>query len=145
MSSMALSRRYQFGSIPLLFLISFSVIIITFIMLSTTQGSVMIARKSWADFYGQRMADSVIYAAVGELKDGQIAFEDDLEFVVEQDKIFGHLTFVPGSSPYSTNNLVGNTKKIGWNGTSVPPGFCHLVGVGHHYGFEVVREALVKD
>ncbi|MFA5509111.1 MAG: hypothetical protein WC423_27055, partial [Vulcanimicrobiota bacterium] len=56
-----------------------------------------------------------------------------------------YLTFVPGSSPYSTNNLVGNTKKIGWNGTSVPPGFCHLVGVGHHYGFEVVREALVKD
>ena len=142
---MSRQRRNQKGSIPLLFLISFSVIIITFIMLSATQGGVMISRKSWAQFYGQRLADSVIYAAVGELKEDKIAFEDDLQFVVEEGKVFGELTFVVGDEPYSTNNLVGNTKKTGWNGAAVPPGFCHLVAVGHYHGLEVVREALVKD
>ena len=107
---MTRQRRRQKGSIPLLFLISFSVVIITFIMLSATQGGVMIARKSWAQFYCQRLADSVIYAAVGELKEDKIAFEDNLYFVVEDELVFGELTFVVGDDPYSTNNLVGSTK-----------------------------------
>ena len=128
-----------------LFLISFSVLIITFVMLTMAQGGTIYANKSWAQFYSVRMADSAIYAAIGELKEGKIEFNEDVRFETDPDK-YGALTFNSEAGvPYSTNNLVGNTKKTGWNGAAVPPGFCHLVAVGHHHGLEVVREAMVKD
>jgi hypothetical protein len=106
----------------------------------------MFAGRTWAQSYASDAADSVIYMAISELKEGKIEFDEDLTYEVEPEKIFGTMTFNSESEkPYSTNNLVGNTKKIGWNGAAVPAGFCHLVAVGHHHGHEVVRAALVKD
>jgi len=140
-----IDRRSARGNVLALFLISFSVLIITFVMLTMAQGGTIYANKSWAQFYSVRLADSAIYAAIGELKEGKIEFNEDVRFETDPDK-YGALTFNSEAGvPYSTNNLVGNTKKTGWNGAAVPPGFCHLVAVGHHHGLEVVREAMVKD
>ena len=140
-----IDRRSARGNVLALFLISFSVLIITFVMLTMAQGGTIYANKSWAQFYSVRLADSAIYAAIGELKEGKIEFNEDVRFETDPDK-YGALTFnSEAGDPYSTNNLVGNTKKTGWNGAAVPPGFCHLVAVGHHHGLEVIREAMVKD
>ena len=140
-----IDRRSTRGNVLALFLISFSVLIITFVMLTMAQGGTIYANKSWAQFYSVRLADSAIYAAIGELKEGKIEFNEDVRFETDPDK-YGALTFNSAAGvPYSTNNLVGNTKKTGWNGAAVPPGFCHLVAVGHHHGLEVIREAMVKD
>ena len=105
----------------------------------------MLAGKSWARYNGVRMADSVIYTAISHLKEGEIALERDLKYEFGPE-VFGTLTFDANSGkPYSTNNLVGNTKVTGWNGTAVPPQFCHLVAVGDYHGLTVIRQALVKD
>ena len=91
-----IDRRSTRGNVLALFLISFSVLIITFVMLTMAQGGTIYANKSWAQFYSVRLADSAIYAAIGELKEGKIEFNEDVRFETDPDKYgavsYTHLT-----------------------------------------------------
>lgn len=139
-------RNGQRGNTLFLLLISFVGLLFTVAMLTASQSGVIFSRKIWAESYSERMADSAIYATISSLKEGKVEFKDDVLFEVEPKEVYGVLTFDKDSGrPYSTNNLVGNSKVTGWNGQLVPPKVCHLVAVGHYHGFTVVREAFIKD
>lgn len=53
------------------------------------------------------------------------------------------LTFTPGSTPYSTNNINGTLPVTGYNGRVVPPSMVHLVSIGNYNGTMQVEEALL--
>lgn len=54
------------------------------------------------------------------------------------------VTFTAGLTPYSTNNSSGATTVTGWNGTSVPAGYIHIVSIGS-FGKSVKYSQIIAE
>lgn len=53
------------------------------------------------------------------------------------------MTFTPGSTPYSTNNIAGSVPVTGYNGRIVPASSVHLVSRGFYNGVARTEEAML--
>jgi len=156
MKGMTRRRTLRGNSLITILFLSMVLIGLAVYALLISKSSAIFAGRSWAQDYGKRLADSALFAAVSELKAGNLSAGNtadgnpgkDIRYQPFPDnpEVYATLTFNPdGGEPYSTNNLVSSTKKVGWNGQAVPPKFCHLVAVAHYNGYVIVRQALIKD
>lgn len=54
------------------------------------------------------------------------------------------ITFTPGASPYSTNNVSSLNAATGWNNINVPAGCIHIVAIGYSGKVEKVSQIIIK-
>ncbi|MBI3927348.1 MAG: hypothetical protein HY319_17555 [Armatimonadetes bacterium] len=127
------------------------VVLMTFTLVGVATNHLNLTRRASNLRHARSLAESVVAAGISRVFDGSdtsygAAKTETLEIRLPgtPGEGLGRLTFDPDSGVYSTNNLQGDGSVRGWNGTAVPGGSLHLVGVGECRGAVRTVEVLIQ-